>query len=341
MFFGVFVSKYISIGSRIVVCRSRNYDNLIRFTYAGLFICMFALVYLLVKLNEVLSSFETAISYRMSLFEGTALLDYYGPYAPYLFFFCTLIPLTGISVGVYSRLNNKGSKMLILSIVLLAIKETILMSRYYLSAPLLAVLLILYCYDKSISKQKVIGLIVVFVISMVALFSLRGDGDFIKNLENARNYMIVGFSLFSKLVDDAVFASDFENLSSSFAFLGLLGTKMYDYNGLFNKVQTFVDLGDAGYFNAFYTSFFFFYMHLGVPGLAVISFVFGLLLNLSHKLYVKNNSIFVFNQMFALLVMFFSHQFLPVQLSFFWDYFILSSALFICSVVFYLFKGVR
>lgn len=91
----------------------------------------------------------------------------------------------------------------------------------------------------------------------------------------------------------------------------------YNKNLFFEKIQEFVSLGDAGYFNAFYTSFLLPYLYFGFIGTIICSIFFGLLISYNLYRLAITQSFFNFNTLFASLLIFFSQQFTPVQLTFF------------------------
>ncbi|NIB54453.1 hypothetical protein, partial [Enterobacter sp. 725m/11] len=76
--------------------------------------------------------------YRESLFKDQSIKEYYGAFAAYLFVFATLVPLFGISYGLYLKINKNKSAILFFSFLMLVGKESILISRYYVFAPVLA-----------------------------------------------------------------------------------------------------------------------------------------------------------------------------------------------------------
>lgn len=281
------------------------------------------LMYLSLLFKDIISSGISFAEYRDSLFKDQSIKEYYGAFAAYLFVFATLVPLFGISYGLYLKINNNKSTIFFFSFLMLIGKESILISRYYVFAPVLAAILILYCYDNKMTLKKVIFALTVFLSLLLAIFAFRGDSDLSQSLINTRNYAIAGYSLFTHAIDSGDIDTLYE-LSSPFSFLGVLGAKFYDQSAFFAKVQDFVLLGNAGYFNAFYTSLLLPFLYFGSIGLALLSLLYGYILSKNHKLFIYKNSFLNFNSLFALIVIFFSHQFLPVQLSFFWDYFLVS-----------------
>lgn len=281
------------------------------------------LVYLCFLFKGIISGGISFAEYRDSLFKDQSIKNYYGAFAAYLFVFATLVPLFGISYGLYLKINNNKSAIFIFSFLMLIGKESILISRYYVFAPVLASILILYCYDSKMTLKKVVFTLTVFLILLLAIFAFRGDSDLSQSLINTRNYAVAGYSLFTHAIDSGDIDTLYE-LSSPFSFLGILGAKFYDQSSFFAKVQDFVLLGNAGYFNAFYTSLLLPFLYFGNLGLALLSLLYGYVLSKNHKLFLHLNSFLNFNSLFALVVIFFSHQFLPVQLSFFWDYFLIS-----------------
>lgn len=305
-----------------------------RFVLISLYVNVFIVLYLLFNFLSIVVAADSLLSYRQSLFQDNELKIYYGVLSPYLFIYATLIPVLGISFGLYEKILTGKSGILILSLILLIAKETILISRYYLVPTFLVVFLILYCYDERVSIKKISSIFVLFLIVMISIFSLRADGELLDNLYNARNYLISGYALFSNLIDNNGL-DKFYNLSSPLVFLGVIGSKFYDYNGFFSEVQEFVYLGDAGDFNAFYTSFMPIYIYVGPVGLSFFMLVMGFLMSYSHMALKIRFDFLIFNLMFSLLIFFFSHQYLPVQLSYFWDYFIFSIGLFCLNKLFF------
>lgn len=281
------------------------------------------LVYLCFLFKGIISGGISFAEYRDSLFKDQSIKEYYGAFAAYLFVFATLVPLFGISYGLYLKINHNKSAIFFYSFLMLIGKESILISRYYVFAPVLASILILYCYDSKMTLKKVVFTLTVFLILLLAIFAFRGDSDLSQSLINTRNYAVAGYSLFTHAIDSGDIDTLYE-LSSPFSFLGILGAKFYDQSSFFAKVQDFVLLGNAGYFNAFYTSLLLPFLYFGSLGLALLSLLYGYILSKNHKLFLHRNSFLNFNSLFALVVIFFSHQFLPVQLSFFWDYFLIS-----------------
>ncbi|EHN8851308.1 O-antigen polymerase [Enterobacter hormaechei] len=283
----------------------------------------FILIYLVFLFKNIMASGISFAEYRESLFKDQSIKEYFGAFAAYLFVFATLVPLFGISYGLYLKINKNKSAILFLSFLMLIGKESILISRYYVFAPVLAAILILYCYDSKMTLKKVVFALAVFLILLLAIFTFRGDSDLSQSLINTRNYAIAGYSLFTHAIDSGDTDTLYE-LSSPFSFLGILGAKFYDQSAFFTKVQNFVLLGSGGYFNAFYTSLLLPFLYFGSLGLAVLSMLFGYIVSRNHNCIINKNSFLNFNSLFALIVIFFSHQFLPVQLSFFWDYFLIS-----------------
>lgn len=281
------------------------------------------LIYLSFLFKDIISGGISFAEYRDSLFKDQSIKEYYGAFAAYLFVFATLVPLFGISYGLYLKINNNKSAIFFFSFLMLIGKESILISRYYVFAPVLAAIVILYCYDSKMTLKKVVFALAVFLTLLLAIFAFRGDSDLSQSLINTRNYAVAGYSLFTHAIDSGDIDTLYE-LSSPFSFLGILGAKFYDQSAFFTKVQDFVLLGSAGYFNAFYTSLLLPFLYFGSIGLALLSLLYGYILSKNHKLFFHRNSFLNFNSLFALIVIFFSHQFLPVQLSFFWDYFLIS-----------------
>lgn len=296
------------------------------------------LIYLTYQFKGIISSGISFSEYRYSLFKDQSIKDYYGAFAAYLFVFATLVPLFGISYGLYLKINKNKSAILFFSFLMLIGKESILISRYYVFAPVLAAIVILYCYDSKMTLKKVVFSLTVFLILLLAIFAFRGDSDLSQSLINTRNYAVAGYSLFTHAIDSGDIDTLYE-LSSPFSFLGVLGAKFYDQGAFFSKVQEFVSLGDAGYFNAFYTSLLLPFLYFGSIGLVLLSLLYGYILSKNHKVFFYNNSFLNFNSLFALIVIFFSHQFLPVQLSFFWDYFLISLSVHFIVVCFRNIRG--
>ncbi|MCG3099966.1 oligosaccharide repeat unit polymerase [Enterobacter sp. DRP3] len=288
-----------------------------------LVINLLILVYLSLLFKDIISSGISFAEYRDSLFKDQSIKEYYGSFAAYLFVFATLIPLFGISYGLYLKINKNKSSILFLSFLMLIGKESILISRYYVFAPVLAAILVLYCYDNKMTLKKVVFSLIMFLILLLAIFAFRGDSDLSQSLINTRNYAVAGYSLFTHAIDSGDIDVLYD-LSSPFSFLGIVGAKFYDQSAFFAKVQDFVLLGSAGYFNAFYTSLLLPFLYFGSIGLALLSLLYGYIVSRNHNLFIYKNSFLNFNSLFALIVIFFSHQFLPVQLSFFWDYFLIS-----------------
>lgn len=284
---------------------------------------LFILIYLSYLFKGIISSGISLAEYRDSLFKDQSIKEYYGAFAAYLFVFATLIPLFGISYGLYLKINKNKSTIFFFSFLMLIGKESILISRYYVFAPVLAAIVMLYCYDSKMTLKKVVFALAVLLTLLLAIFAFRGDSDLSQSLINTRNYAVAGYSLFTHAIDSGDVDTLYD-LSSPFSFLGILGAKFYDQSAFFAKVQDFVLLGNAGYFNAFYTSLLLPFLYFGSIGLALLSLLYGYLLSKNHKLFVNKNSFLNFNSLFALVVIFFSHQFLPVQLSFFWDYLLVS-----------------
>ncbi len=155
-------------------------------------------------------------------------------------------------------------------------------------APVLAAILILYCYDSKMTLKKVVFALAVFLILLLAIFTFRGDSDLSQSLINTRNYAIAGYSLFTHAIDSGDTDTLYE-LSSPFSFLGILGAKFYDQSAFFTKVQNFVLLGSGGYFNAFYTSLLLPFLYFGSLGLAVLSMLFGYIVSRNHNCIINKN----------------------------------------------------
>lgn len=315
----------------VEVCYSTSGRGLL---LGALYLDILVITYLFFNFFCIVASSDSLLSYRQSLFQDNELKAYYGVLSPYLFMYATLTPILGISFGLYEKISIGKKGIFLLSLVLLILKETILISRYYLAPTFLVIFLILYCYDERVSIKNIFSAFILFLIVMISLFSLRGDGELLDNLYNARNYLISGYALFSNLIDNNGL-DKFYNLSSPLVFLGAIGSKFYDYNGFFSEVQEFVYLGDAGYFNAFYTSFMPIYIYIGPVGLSFFMLVLGFSMSYSHMALKVKFEFLIFNLMFSLLMFFFSHQYLPVQLSYFWDYFIFSAGLFFLNKFFF------
>ncbi len=281
------------------------------------------ILYLVSLFKNIIFSGISISIYRDSLFKDQSIKEYYGAYAAYLFLYATLVPLFGISYGLFLKIYKNKSKILLFSFFMLILKESILISRYYVFAPILAAIVILYCYDSRMTLKKAAIYLAILLMLLLAIFAFRGDSDLSQSLINTRNYAVAGYSLFTHAIDSGDIESLFE-LSSPFAFFGVLGAKFYDQSAFFSKVQEFVYLGDAGYFNAFYTSLLLPFLYFGSVGLSFLSLIYGYLLSKNHQVFLYNYSFLNFNTLFALVIIFFSHQFLPVQLSFFWDYFLIS-----------------
>lgn len=324
---GMYIANSVKLPSKM---RRANYSQYDKVIYTKIIVILLLVINVLIMLYlsysfiQALNRFDSMLKYRESLFIGRALVDYFGPYAGYMFFFVTLTAIFGISFGLFEKLVFNKKSILITSLLLLLGKEALLMSRYYIVAPFISMFIIMYCYDLKMSNRRIIALSFFFSAAMILLFALRGgtDGGY-GNIVNARNYLIIGFSMFSQLIDNDNL-NRLAELASPFSFLGLAGTKLYNYQMFFNEIQQFISLGEAGKFNAFYTSFLLVYIYFGVAGLAGAIFIFGFLLIMLHKQFIYTRNFSTFNVIFSMLILFFTHQFFPVQLSFFWDYFLLS-----------------
>lgn len=319
-FAGMKIRVYEQGGNYRSVHNLQKINTLIRFLTA---INVIILIYLGLLFRDIISQVASLNDYRSSLFKDQSIKDYYGSFAAYLFVYATIVPLFGISYGLYLKINKNQKSILFMSFMLLTAKEAILISRYYVFAPVLAAILLLYCYDNKMTKKKVIMFVSIFTFLLLSMFIYRGESDVSSNIINARNYVIAGYSLLSNVIDSKDL-NVFYDLSSPFSFLGILGTRFYDQTPFFAKVQEFVYLGNGGYFNAFYTSLLFPFLYFGAAGLSLLSLGYGFLISINHKKFISKNRFINFNTLFALLVIFFSHQFLPVQLSFFWDYLLIS-----------------
>ncbi|MCG0457763.1 oligosaccharide repeat unit polymerase [Enterobacter cloacae complex sp. ECC445] len=323
-FLGCYIgNKTIRSNRQIITASNQPIVNFTVQIKVLLVINLLILVYLSLLFKDIISSGISFADYRDSLFKDQSIKEYYGSFAAYLFVFSTLVPLFGISYGLYLKINKNRSTILFFSFLMLIAKESILISRYYVFAPMLAAILVLYCYDNKMTLKKVIFALVIFLMLLLAIFAFRGDSDLSQSLVNTRNYAVAGYSLFTHAIDSGDIET-FYDLSSPFSFLGIVGSKFYDQSAFFAKVQNFVLLGNSGYFNAFYTSLLLPFLYFGSIGLSLLSLVYGYIVSRNHKLFVCKNSFLNFNSLFALIVIFFSHQFLPVQLSFFWDYFLIS-----------------
>ncbi|WP_312213144.1 O-antigen polymerase [Pseudescherichia sp.] len=295
-----------------------------KFVKIALLIDVVVIVILSLKFWVVIQDFNTILDYRISLFKSDALKEYYGSFAAYLFIYATIIPLFGVSFGIYKRITTGKSKILYLSALLLVAKESLLISRYYIFPVILTIFILLYCYDKKVTTKKIILLVSLFFLFMISAFIFRGEGDINANLNNARNYLVVGYSLFSRAIENRAEYNEFYDLSSPFLFLGTIGSKMFNQAPFFDKVQDFITFKGDNSFNAFYTSFLVPFLYVGAIGLSLLSFIFGVVVSYSHCKLSLNFTFLNLNTVYAFIILFFSHQFLPVQLSFFWDYFIIS-----------------
>lgn len=308
----------LDLRHRILNCRVFEFCTKLLF-----FVCIFVVLFLFSIFVKVISNAESLLHYRNSLFIGSALTELYGWYSGYLFYIATILSIFCISIGLYNRLLYGSNWMLVMSTLLLTTKEVILLSRYYLLPVMLAIFFILFFLDTRVNKKMIILFASLFFMLMISVFLFRGDGDFVSGFKSALDYSTVGYAMFT----DAVQNNRLEIVERHvdiFSFFGLLGTKFYDYKIIFDEVQKFVSIGHAGQFNAFYTSLFLPYAYFGVVGLCFISFILGCLYSFSKNSFLVNLGFYQFNIYFIILVLFFSHQFFPAQLTFFWDYFIFS-----------------
>ncbi|MDX7639450.1 hypothetical protein SJ741_12135 [Citrobacter portucalensis] len=225
----------------------------------------FIISYLISNYIDVLKTGVAISVYRSSLFGDKSIKDYYGAFAAYLFFYCTIIPIFGISYGVFRKIVFSDKKILIISLILLTLKEVILVSRFYLFPTFLTMLLLLYCFDIKMTRKRVVFYILLLFTPIVLAFVLKSNGSLDTAFTNARNYLIVGYSLFSNSIDTGLVDKLME-LGSPYAFLGIFSSFFYDKIDFFDKIQEFIYLGDAGYFNAFYTSLLLPYLYGGFLG---------------------------------------------------------------------------
>ncbi|WP_153752710.1 MULTISPECIES: O-antigen polymerase [unclassified Citrobacter] len=300
-----------------------KYSILHKLVKLMLTINFFIILYLISNYIDVLKTGVAISVYRSSLFGDKSIKDYYGAFAAYLFFYCTIIPIFGISYGVFRKIVFSDKKILIISLILLTLKEVILVSRFYLFPTFLTMLLLLYCFDIKMTRKRVVFYILLLFTPIVLAFVLKSNGSLDTAFTNARNYLIVGYSLFSNSIDTGLVDKLME-LGSPYAFLGIFSSFFYDKIDFFDKIQEFIYLGDAGYFNAFYTSLLLPYLYGGFLGSVICTILFGLLISYNLYRLTIRVSFYNFNALFSLLLLFFSYQFTPVQLTFFWDYFYLS-----------------
>ncbi|MFI3311665.1 oligosaccharide repeat unit polymerase [Ewingella allii] len=319
-FLGVYLGKKKRVSEYTTYKRKINIRSLLLFL---LFIDVLIVINLLFSFWGIINQGGSLLQYRTSIFIGDTIKVYYGDFAAYLFIYATIIPLLGISFGLYEKITHNRSKLLIISFLLLFCKEGVLFSRYYIFSAVLSAILMLYCYDKKMTLKKVMTVSLLFISAMVAAFALRGADGLLNNIGNALNYLIAGYSLFTNALDSNDI-SLLGKLSSPLSLLGVVGAKLYDSTPFFDKIQQFVYLGNAGFFNAFYTALLIPYLFTGAIGLMLISLLFGYLISLNDKRFIVRSGFIPFNLLFSYLLLFFSHQFLPVQLSFFWEYTILS-----------------
>ncbi|MCI1678773.1 MAG: oligosaccharide repeat unit polymerase [Ewingella americana] len=319
-FLGVYLGKKKRVSEYTTYKRKINIRSLLVFL---LFIDVLIVINLLFSFWGIINQGGSLLQYRTSIFLGDTIKVYYGDFAAYLFIYATIIPLLGISFGLYEKITHNRSKLLMISFVLLFCKEGVLFSRYYIFSAVLSAILMLYCYDIKMTLKKVMTVSLLFISAMVAAFALRGADGFLNNIGNALNYLIAGYSLFTNALDSNDI-SLLGQLSSPLSLLGVVGAKLYDSTPFFDKIQQFVYLGNAGFFNAFYTALLIPYLFTGAIGLMLISLLFGYLISLNDKKFKVKGGFISFNLLFSYFLLFFSHQFLPVQLSFFWEYTILS-----------------
>jgi len=317
---GVYLGKKKRVSEYTTYKRKINIRSLLVFL---LFIDVLIVINLLFSFWGIINQGGSLLQYRTSIFLGDTIKVYYGDFAAYLFIYATIIPLLGISFGLYEKITHNRSKLLMISFVLLFCKEGVLFSRYYIFSAVLSAILMLYCYDIKMTLKKVMTVSLLFISAMVAAFALRGADGFLNNIGNALNYLIAGYSLFTNALDSNDI-SLLGQLSSPLSLLGVVGAKLYDSTPFFDKIQQFVYLGNAGFFNAFYTALLIPYLFTGAIGLMLISLLFGYLISLNDKKFKVKGGFISFNLLFSYFLLFFSHQFLPVQLSFFWEYTILS-----------------
>ncbi len=319
-FLGVYLGKKKRVSEYPTYKRKINIRSLLVFL---LFIDVLIVINLLFSFWGIINQGGSLLQYRTSIFIGDTIKVYYGDFAAYLFIYATIIPLLGISFGLYEKITHNRTRLLIISFLLLFCKEGVLFSRYYIFSAVLSAILMLYCYDKKMTLKKVMTVSLLFISAMVAAFALRGADGLLNNIGNALNYLIAGYSLFTNALDSNDI-SLLGKLSSPLSLLGVVGAKLYDSTPFFDKIQQFVYLGNAGFFNAFYTALLIPYLFTGAIGLMLISLLFGYLISLNDKRFKVRGGFIPFNLLFSYLLLFFSHQFLPVQLSFFWEYTILS-----------------
>ena len=287
------------------------------------YINLIILAYLLYQFYNILQSGIAISVYRSSLFGDSSIKDYYGNAAAYMFFYCTIVSLLTISFGIYWKIYTAENSILLIGLLFLIMKEIVLVSRFYLFPTFLSLMLILYCFDKKITRKRISIYMFLLLLPIIFAFLLKSNGSLDTVFYNARNYFVVGFSLFTNAIDSEL-TDQLHYMGSPFAFLGVFSTFFYNKNLFFEKIQEFVSLGDAGYFNAFYTSFLLPYLYFGFIGTIICSIFFGLLISYNLYRLAITQSFFNFNTLFASLLIFFSQQFTPVQLTFFWDYFYLS-----------------